>query len=87
MSFDEASITFKDQSSRSLRVIFDEPTFPVLGDSGEPFEMRNPVAVMPSADVPSNASGAELTVAGRIFVVTSIQPDSQGVTTLKLREK
>ena len=78
---DEATIT-TSAGSRQLMALFEEPTSATV--DGEPIELTGPQATIRSADLPTNASGATMRVVNRVFNITAIEPDSLGMTVLKL---
>lgn len=87
-AFDEPATITAAGSSRTIQVIFDFGYSGISG-MGLPVEGRRIAAAVRSADLPVNdGRGATLTLRGKTYRITSVQPiePDGGMTELELRE-
>ena len=84
VSGDDATVA-TSAGSRALRVLFEEPTEASV--DGEPVELSGPMCYILTSDLPINSSGSYIKINNRNFRVSSVEPDSLGVTKVNLAEK
>lgn len=68
----------------TFRGIFDSPHNPIEVGGEVAFSIQESTVLVRTADATSVAQGSSLTVDGRGYVVTDIQPDGTGMTVLTL---
>jgi hypothetical protein len=66
----------------SIRVIFDKAYIGVLMGM---VESTGPCCLAMDNDIPNVKQGASITVNGKAYLVTGVEPDGTGITTLQLR--
>ena len=91
MFVEDLSVFFDTTSGFAQSATVDGDTFPVIFDSGYQsalgglVESTGPICQAKTADVASVVQGATISIGGTDYVVTGVQPDGTGLTTLQLR--
>ena len=81
---------FDTASGFAVQATVGAESFPVIFDNGYQailngaFESTAPTAMVASANIPSVVQGTSITVDSTSYVVTGVQPDGTGMTTLIL---
>ena len=91
MFVEDLSVFFDTASGFAQSATVDGDTFPVIFDNGYQsalggmMESTGPICQAKTADVASVVQGATISIGGTDYVVTGVQPDGTGLTTLQLR--
>lgn len=71
-------------SSKTIKGIFDNPHENLSAGGEVPFSIQECYVVVETADVTDVGQGSTLTILDSTYVVTDVQPDGTGMTTLML---
>jgi hypothetical protein len=68
----------------TIKGIFDSPYGPVEVGGEVAFSIQESSVLVRTSDIPTVVQGTTMVVDGRSYVITDIQPDGTGMTTLML---
>ena len=91
MFVEDLSVFFDTANGFAQSATVDGDTFPAIFDNayqstlGGLVESTGPICQAKTADVASVVQGATISIGGTDYVVTGVQPDGTGLTTLQLR--
>jgi hypothetical protein len=71
-------------SDKTIKGIFDSPHNPLSVGGEMQFSVQETFIMVETSDVSSIAHGSTLTIDSRSYVVTDVQPDGTGMSTLML---
>ena len=71
-------------SSKTIKGIFDNPHENLSAGGEVPFSIQECYVAVRTEDVTDVGQGSTLTILGKSYVVTDVQPDGTGMTTLML---